>query len=448
MTASAFVLYVVYTLLLERENMHHFKRIYLLFSLVFSMTVPFATLTIEIPEMFTNITGWSGDIEIADSQLLINGVTTQIGAIPAVQPVNYSLLILAVYVLIASSLLFRLLKNFGQMLVSGRTNACKDFHGAKIALFDEKSAPHSFGRYIFISRDDYESGKVPDEIMLHEWAHVKQWHTCDILFIELLITFGWFNPVFYLYRNKIRQNHEFLADEAVIGSDKKLIPVYQTMLINHIPQKTTMNFTSNFNFNYLIIKKRIMMMTKATSKKKAWCTSMALIPIIIAAICVFSNFTFSNGTSEQVKKEDITTTNVSESVQKEDLTITDEHQSVPVVEDQQPAFQTIGNRKVYTEADEMPEFPGGENENALFLSNTIKYPLIAMENGIQGRVTIQFIVNKDGTISDAEVIEKVDPSLDAEALRIIKLMPKWIPGKVKGEAVAVRNALSVTFRLI
>ena len=291
-TLCALLFYAMYVLLLERENMHRFKRIYLLGSLVFSMIVPFTAMTINMPQMPANIgtiyTGWEKTVEITDHQTLIVEPAMQVDEIPAAATVNYSLLILCAYVLITALFLFRLFKNCWRMLAHGRKNACTDYHGAKIALMDEKTVPHSFGRYIFINRNDYDNGRIPDEIMRHEWTHIRQRHTWDIVFIELLIAFGWFNPVFYLYRNKIRQNHEFLADDAVIRNNQEFVPVYQTILMNSISQNKNVNFTSNFNLNFLTTKKRIVMMTKTTSKKRAWCRSIALIPVFIAAICVFS----------------------------------------------------------------------------------------------------------------------------------------------------------------
>ena len=103
--------------------------------------------------------------------------------------------------------------------------------------------------------------------------------------------------------------------------------------------------------------------------------------------------------------------------------------------------------KVLDVVEQMPSFPGGMSALMNYLNNNIKYPVIAEENGIQGRVIVQFIVGKDGHISDVKVAKSVDPSLDKEAVRVVKAMPKWIPGKQNGQAVTVRYTLPVTFRL-
>lgn len=103
--------------------------------------------------------------------------------------------------------------------------------------------------------------------------------------------------------------------------------------------------------------------------------------------------------------------------------------------------------QVFTVVEVMPEFPGGQEALLQFLAKTVKYPVIAQENGIQGRVTASFIVENDGSVTDIEVIRGVDPSLDKEAIRVLSTMPKWTPGKQRGQDVAVKYTVPVTFRL-
>jgi protein TonB len=102
---------------------------------------------------------------------------------------------------------------------------------------------------------------------------------------------------------------------------------------------------------------------------------------------------------------------------------------------------------VFQVVETMPSFPGGDGELMKFLGNNVKYPVIAQENGIQGRVICQFVVNRDGSIVDVEVVRSVDPSLDKEAIRVIKSMPAWSPGKQRGKSVRVKYTLPVNFRL-
>lgn len=114
----------------------------------------------------------------------------------------------------------------------------------------------------------------------------------------------------------------------------------------------------------------------------------------------------------------------------------------PIVEEEEPE-----EAEIFMVVEEMPEFPGGMAECLKFLGKNIKYPTIAQENGVQGRVIVQFVVNQDGSIVDPVVVRSVDPYLDKEALRVIRMMPKWKPGKQRGKAVRVKYTVPVTFKL-
>jgi len=109
--------------------------------------------------------------------------------------------------------------------------------------------------------------------------------------------------------------------------------------------------------------------------------------------------------------------------------------------------EEVEEQQIFQVVEEMPEFPGGMGECMKFLSKNIKYPTISQENGVQGRVIVQFVVNSDGTIVDPVVVRGVDPYLDKEALRVIKTMPKWKPGKQRGKAVRVKFTVPVMFKL-
>ena len=115
-----------------------------------------------------------------------------------------------------------------------------------------------------------------------------------------------------------------------------------------------------------------------------------------------------------------------------------------VVVDEKPKEEET---KVFDVVEQMPSFPGGDAELMKFLHDHMKYPAVAEENGIQGRVICTFVVERDGSITDVKVIKSVDPSLDKEAVRVLKSMPKWIPGKQNGSAVRVKYTVPVTFKL-
>ena len=166
------------------------------------------------------------------------------------------------------------------------------------------------------------------------------------------------------------------------------------------------------------------MMTKTTSKKMVWCRGVALIPVFFAAICIFSNCDSSNTTTST------------------DAT-TDKIETRAITEQQSDILKS----DVFDIVEEMPEFPGGISELNQFLNTNIKYPELALEHGIQGLIIVRAIVDRDGTIKNPEVLHDTDPLLDAEAVRVISLMPKWTPGKYGGIAVAVYINIPVLFSL-
>ncbi len=109
--------------------------------------------------------------------------------------------------------------------------------------------------------------------------------------------------------------------------------------------------------------------------------------------------------------------------------------------------EPVEENKVFDVVEQMPSFPGGQSALMEYLSKNVKYPVVAQENGVQGRVVVSFVVERDGSVTDVTVVKSVDPSLDREAQRVISSMPKWIPGKQNGQAVRVKYNVPVSFRL-
>lgn len=126
----------------------------------------------------------------------------------------------------------------------------------------------------------------------------------------------------------------------------------------------------------------------------------------------------------------------------DDLNVVREHKDEIVVEEKKPEPE-----KVFTAVEQMPQFPGGEGELMKYISTHIKYPAMAMENGVQGRVVVQFVVTKDGSVGEVKVIRGKDPDLDKEAIRVVRSLPKFIPGKMNGQAVNVWYTLPINFKL-
>ena len=149
---------------------------------------------------------------------------------------------------------------------------------------------------------------------------------------------------------------------------------------------------------------------------------------------------------DQMKsQEELTESKVTISIA--DVQGTDEEGGVLVEDLKQVVTEAPVEEEVFDMVEQAPQFPGGQAELMSWLGKNIRYPVIAQENGIQGRVICQFVVGSDGSVRDIKVMRGVDPSLDKEAIRVIQSMPKWIPGRQNGKAVSVRYTLPVTFRL-
>ena len=144
-------------------------------------------------------------------------------------------------------------------------------------------------------------------------------------------------------------------------------------------------------------------------------------------------------------QEELTSTKVAISIA--DVKGNDEANGADIADLKQVVTQAAEPEKVFDMVEQMPTFPGGQQELMSYLGKNIKYPTIAQENGTQGRVIIQFVVERDGTITDVHVARGVDPYLDKEAVRVVQSMPKWIPGKQNGKAVRVKFTVPVMFRL-
>lgn len=224
-------------------------------------------------------------------------------------------------------------------------------------------------------------------------------------------------------------NLEYLADNGVLceGVDST---EYQYHLLRLIYQGATAGIVNNFNVSQL--KQRIMMMNKTKSPTLKLVKYLLILPLAFILI-------LANSCVNQDKKEgrDVATESSAAAPGSAD-TLDIIPEEVDIIED---------NSEVFVVVEKQPEFPGGNAAMMKFLGDNIKYPAVAQENGIQGRVIVNFVVEKDGALSDMQVVRSQDAALDKEAVRVIESMPRWKPGTQRGEAVRVRYTLPVVFRL-
>ncbi|KRB54170.1 hypothetical protein ASD98_18005 [Flavobacterium sp. Root186] len=180
---------------------------------------------------------------------------------------NYWLSLLwIIYGLITLILSYRFVQNIYKITSKAKVSKIIVYQNIRMVLLLEKTLPYSFWNSIYMNQNDFENGLIEQELFTHEIAHVKQKHTLDVIFIEVLKTLFWFNPIFIFYKKAIQLNHEFLADENVIAAHHDVY-LYQNLLLNKFNISKPIYLTSNLNF--LSTKKRLIMMTKITSKTKS-----------------------------------------------------------------------------------------------------------------------------------------------------------------------------------
>ena len=425
---SLALLYGVYALFLRRDTFFAMNRFYLVFSLVFSAIVPLIDFS---PLLSGNPS--------ARYYIVLDTVTISPGEVTTVVQSHISLfqVILVAYLTGAAIFSARLLVQLGQLFFMVRRYGITRKEGLRLVLIHREYSPFSFFNLLFINTRDYQPEQLR-EIIEHEKVHMRQYHTLDIILLELMTILQWFNPVIWLCRRSLKGIHEFLADEGVLlqGTD---MSDYQNMLLNHALGIQLNDLTNNFNKS--LLKRRLMMMHTPKSGHAARLKPLLALPVIFAMAMLFS---FSG--SYYAMAQD---TPPPPSSQKE-------KQELPppppkAQKGQEPVkSKEYGNKEemVYKEVANPPEFKGGQEAFVRYIMENVKYPDQAKKQGIQGTVYVEFIVTKTGKVTTTRVIKSADPLLDEEALRVISLMPDWVPGKNEdGKPVNVSLALPVAFKL-
>lgn len=267
-----------YHIFLAKEKTFVFNRFYLLSALILSLSIPFATIETKQIEEVTPKTVSVGEI----SQTILQN--------PDVQQKSFDYLkTFLIANIIITGLLF--LKLIYSVLKIKRLKGTKTiYQDRKIVLLQKDFAPFSFWDTIYLSENYFKDSKIDETIFLHENIHITQKHTADILFIEIIKAVFWFNPFIYFYKKAIINNHEFLADEAVIAENKN-IKVYQELILQEILKQQNIALIHQFNFNNT--KKRFIMMTKKNSKFATTKNYLALPAFIVLAF-VFAEKVYAN----------------------------------------------------------------------------------------------------------------------------------------------------------
>lgn len=293
---------------------------------------------------------------------------------------------------------------------------------------------YSFFKKVKLNAD----GEANEAIATHEDVHAKQWHSADVLLVELVMIINWFNPIVYFYRRAIKHIHEFIADRHAVdaGTDKA---DYAMLLLSQTFHTPSHDLVNSF-FNKSLLKERIIMLQKNKSHRMALVKYGLSAPLFILMM-VLSSATINNSNTISVintKADKVFSTPASKVTE---ITIDEP----PKVDERQVAGGDT--TPVYTAVERVPEFPGGLEAFGKFLATNIKYPASAREQKIQGRVIITFVVERDGSLSNERIVRGITNDLDNEALRVMKLSPHWKPGMQGNRPVRVQYSVPINFAL-
>ena len=446
---SAFVLALLvslFMLFMSRETFHKVNR-YIMLSIVFiALLLPAVNLGIESPfkglvaAIESSLAAEEpeavvGDIAIDMSELpVLPDVALELPPLEPVEekPFNWLLFAAVVYFAGVALLVVRQAVMYVQVArIIARSRVVDaslyGYEGISLRVHGGKEKPFSWFRWVVVSEDDLGDGAR--EILIHETAHARAGHSWDIVLADAVIIMQWFNPLAWIMKNSLKDIHEFEADEAVINSGVNA-KQYQLLIIKKAVGARLYSIANSFNHS--LTKKRITMMCKEKSKKWRCAKALYIVPVAAIAALAFTTVEPVNAAESE------TLSKGSEFVANNEKEIAENYvQQLP-----------DGDEKVYQVCENAPAFPGGTHAMYKYLADNIKYPDEAKAAGKQGRVMVQFVVRKDGSISDVSVVKSGgDASLDKEAVRAVSSMPKWNPGTQGGKPVNVQYTIPVQFKL-
>ena len=330
--------------------------------------------------------------------------------------------------------------------------------GIKLHVLKGKGSPFSFFRWIFVYPQTLEGGQL-HEVLVHECTHARGYHSLDSVFSELFSIVCWFNPFAWLMKQEVRINLEYLADESVLA-DGNARKSYQYHLLGLAYRKPIRSAEIANNFNLLPLKKRIKMMNKRRTREIGKAKYLLFAPLVGALLMVSNietvaremNEHMSEGLSRQVGTETLSATTNLSTWGVEELNSLPQKPKTKKKTTKQAATDKSKsvanpNRKVYDDAEKMPEYRGGLREFYKFLGMNMKYPKTAVAAKKEGTVIVGFVIEEDGTVANVKILKAVDPELDAEALKAVSASPKWIPATVDGKPVAMNFVVPVKFNI-
>ncbi|MCM1522083.1 MAG: M56 family metallopeptidase [Muribaculaceae bacterium] len=289
-------------------------------------------------------------------------------------------------------------------------------------------APFSFIGMIVMSRDDYE--RDGEMILCHELAHIAGHHWVDLVAVRLLCIMQWFNPAAWLLAREMSTIHEYEADSHVLQSG--IDPyMYQMLLVTHAAGMRLSPLTNSLNNSKL--KARISMMNLPEDGTLKRMRVLALIPAVATAI-----FLINIPVVASTLRVDLRALSESPMEGVSVLGYADKETAMPDEDENEPVFNVVEDK---------PQFPGGEEMLLRFIGTNLRYPQEAYDQGIEGRVIVQFVIRKNGSVGRVRVVRGEHSLLDEEAMRVVRTLPDFIPGKVNGQPVAVWYTLPIRFKI-
>ena len=393
--AALLVFYLFYRFLLKKETFHRFNRVVLVGTAVLSFLLPLCIITVRRPletaQMVTEPAELSG-LPLQELQPLAQqGLPWWPVALAVVFWGGVALVLARVVVSILS--IVRIIRRGGTVL---------EEDGCRIIVTERDIDPFSWMKYIVLSRKDWE---LPHgSILAHEKAHIAYGHSVEVLLVDVLSAFQWFNPAIWMLRADLQELHEYEADDAVLrtGAD---IKEYQYLLIRKAVSKSGYSVANSFNHS--ILKNRITMMSKSKSPLARGLRVLGLLPLVCLGLVLQAKTVY-----------------------------------VPVDKDS----EIISESGIPDET--MPKFNGGSLEEfSKWVAEHLKYPSESIAQKVEGRVVVGFTVSETGDVTEVKILRGVSSELDAEALRVVSESPRWAPGIADGKPVSVQMTFPIVFKL-
>ncbi len=432
------VFYMFYRLMLAHETFHRVNRLVLLTTAVASFVLPLCVFTMHKTVMVDYDYSQLGELAMNESVVSVVPTDNQPSVIlTTVLPVLFIIGMLATLVHTLISLI-RI-----QLLIHRSENHPQEDGTVICVTGNTALSPFSWMHYIVMNRSDYEAHDAA--ILAHERGHIRLRHSWDLLFVDLLTALQWFNPAMWMLRADLRAIHEYEADGEVLSLGINARQ-YQYLLISKAAGIGGYSLANGISHSTL--KNRINMMLHKKSNRTSLLKLFALVPIVGLTLALnartVNDYVYDGPQKQNPVKKGKKNTTIKVGTQEIKVTEAQKDDkaaavTMNVVEEEQNATDD----KVFDVVENMPEFNGGMGALMQYLSDNIRYP---EEKDIQGRVIVRFVVGKDGSISNAQVVKSLHPSFDAEALRIINNMPKWIPGTQNGKPVNVKYVVPINFK--